>query len=149
MRLAFLVNDVATEIPEYATTRLARAASRHGHEVWYVGMGDIELAERWQARGPGPPAGFHEGDTLESYMERIQECDAERVVMDDLDALVLRNESIDELQERPWASPLAVVFGQMLQARGVTVVNDPTSLIRATSKFYLEVFPERFGRDHS
>jgi len=63
--------------------------------------------------------------------------------MDDLDALFLRNESIDDLQERPWASPLGVVVGQMLKARGVTVVNDPMSLVRATSKLYLEEFPEK------
>ena len=76
-------------------------------------------------------------------MERIKERDAERIVMDDLDALFLRNESIEDWQERPWASPLGVVLGQMLKARGVTVVNDPMSLIRATSKLYLEEFPER------
>jgi glutathione synthase len=63
--------------------------------------------------------------------------------MDDLDALFLRNESIDDLQQRSWASPLGVVFGQMLMARGVTVVNDPMSLMRATSKLYLEEFPEK------
>ena len=45
MRLAFLVNDVATEIDEYTTTRLARAAAQGGHEVWYVGVGDAELGE--------------------------------------------------------------------------------------------------------
>jgi glutathione synthase len=37
--------------------------------------------------------------------------------MDDLDALFLRNESIDDLHERSWASPLGVDFGQMLEAR--------------------------------
>ena len=88
-------------------------------------------------------AEFEKGDTLEGFMERIKERDAERIVMDDLDALFLRNESIDDLQERPWASPLGVVFGQMLKARGVTVVNDPMSLVRATSKLYLEEFPEK------
>jgi glutathione synthase len=36
-----------------------------------------------------------------------------------------------------------VVLGQMLKARGVTVVNDPSSLARATSKLYLEEFPEK------
>ena len=46
MRLAFLVNDVATEIDEYTTTRLARAAAQGGHEVWYVGLGDVELGKR-------------------------------------------------------------------------------------------------------
>ena len=144
MRLAFFVNDVATEIDEYTTTRLARAASQGGHEVWYVGVGDVELGESdGQLVARAHAAEFEADDTLASFMERIKERDAERIVMDDLDALFLRNESIDDLQERPWASPLGVVFGQMLKARGVTVVNDPMSLMRATSKLYLEEFPEK------
>jgi glutathione synthase len=144
VRLAFFVKDVATEIDEYATTRLARAAAQRGHEVWYVGVADVELGDsdgQLMARAHG--AEFEKGDTLERFMERIKERDAERIVMDHLDALFLRNESIDDLQQRPWASPLGVVFGQMLQARGVTVVNDPTCLIRAASKLYLEEFPTK------
>ena len=144
MRLAFFVNDVATEVDEYTTTRLARAAAQGGHEVWYVGVGDVELGESdGQLVARAHTAEFQKDDTLESFMERIKERDAERIVMDDLDALFLRNESIDDLQARPWASPLGVVFGQMLKARGVTVVNDPMSLMRATSKLYLEEFPEK------
>ena len=144
MRLAFFVNDVATEVDEYTTTRLARAAAQGGHEVWYVGVGDVEFGEsRGQLGARAHRAQLEGDDTLASFMERIKERDAERVVLDELDAVFLRNESIDELQERPWASPLPVVFGQMLKARGVTVVNDPMSLIRATSKLYLEEFPEQ------
>jgi glutathione synthase len=144
MKLAFFVNDVATEVDEYTTTRLARAAAQGGHEVWYVGVADVEHGERdgqLSARAHG--AEFEKADTLDSFMERIKERDAERIVLDDLDALFLRNESIDDWQQRPWASPLGVVFGQMLKARGVTVVNDPMSLVRATSKLYLEEFPEK------
>jgi glutathione synthase len=144
VRLAFFVRDVATEIDEYATTRLARAASQGGHEVWYVGAEDVELGgSDGQLVARAHAAEFQNGDTLESFMAGIKERDAERIVMDDLDALFLRNESVDDLQQRPWASALGVVFGQMLQARGVTVVNDPTSLIRASSKLYLEEFPEK------
>ena len=134
----------ATEVDEYTTTRLARAAAQRGHEVWYVGVGDVELGESGgQLVARAHAAEFKKGDTLEGFMERVKERDAERIVMDDLDALFLRNESIDDLQERPWASPLGVVVGQMLKARGVTVVNDPMSLVRATSKLYLEEFPEK------
>jgi glutathione synthase len=140
MRLAFFVNDVATEIDEYTTTRLARAAAQRGHEVWYVGVGDVEFGDS-QLMARARAAEFESQDTLEIFMKRIKERDAERIVLDELDVLFLRNESIDDLQERPWASPLGVVFGQMLQARGVTVVNDPRSLTRATSKLYLEEFP--------
>ena len=144
MRVAFFVNDVATEVDEYTTTRLARAAAQGGHQVWYVGVGDVGLGEsdgHLVARAYA--AEFDKDDTLESFMERIKGRDAERIVMDDLDALFLRNESIDDLQQRPWASPLGVIFGQMLKARGVTVTNDPRSLMRATSKLYLEEFPEK------
>jgi len=144
MRVAFFVNDVATEIDEYTTTRLARAAAQGGHEVWYVGVGDVELGDSdGQLLARARAAEFDKDDTLASFMERIKERDAERIVMDDLDALFLRNDSIEDQQQRPWASPLGVVFGQMLKARGVTVVNDPTSLMRATSKLYLEEFPEK------
>jgi glutathione synthase len=144
VRLAFLVNEVATEIDEYTTTRLARAAAQGGHEVWYVGVGDIELGESTgQLVGRAHGAQFHRLDTLDTFMDRIKAADIVRIALDELDAVFLRNESIDDLQERPWASPLGVVFGQMLKARGVTVVNDPMSLVRATSKLYLEEFPEK------
>ena len=144
MRLAFFVNEVATEIDEYTTTRLARAAAQRGHQVWYVGLGDVELGHRdGQLLARAHAADFAAEDTLTTFMERIQGRDVvERIVLDELDALLLRNESIEDLQQRSWASPLGVVFGQMLKARGVTVLNDPTSLMRATSKFYLEEFPE-------
>jgi glutathione synthase len=61
--------------------------------------------------------------------------------MDDLDALFLRNESI----RRPARAGMGKSTGCGLwsDARGVTVVNDPISLMRATSKFYLEEFPEK------
>ena len=144
MRLAFFVNDVATEVDEYTTTRLARAAAQRGHEVWYVGVEDLELGESdGQLLARAHAAAFKKDDSLEGFMERIKERDSEQIVMDDLDALFLRNESIDDWQDRPWARPAGCGVGQMLKARGVTVVNDPMSLVRATSKLYLEEFPER------
>jgi glutathione synthase len=143
MKLTFLVSEIATEVDEYTTTRLARAAARMDHEVWYVGVGDITYAG-----GDGPMkarahrVNFNEGDDLESLMKRIKGEEPRTVVLDEFDAVFIRNESVDDLQDRPWASPLAIVFGENLKSRGVTVVNDPTVLTRAVSKFYLEEFPE-------
>lgn len=142
MRLAFLVNDVTTEVPGYTTGLLARAAARLEHRVWYVGVGDVELGDG-PLVAPAHAVEWLPGDDLDSLTTRMQRRDPERITLDDLDAVFLRNDSIEDLQERPWASPLGVVFGQMLKARGVTVVNDPMSLIRATSKLYLEEFPEQ------
>jgi glutathione synthase len=144
MRLAFFINDLETEIDEYTTTRLARAACQGDHEVWYLGVADVEHGARdGQLSANARAAEFQQGDTLETFMERVKEREAEPIVLDDLDVMFLRNESIHDLQERPWASPLGIVFGQMLKAKGVTVVNDPMSLIRAVSKLYLEEFPEK------
>ena len=110
---------------------------------WYVGVGDVEHGEGdGQLSARAHAAEFEKDDTLERFMKRIKEREAERIVLDGLDALFLRNESIEDWQERPWASPMGVVLGQMLKARGVTVVNDPMSLVRAASKLYLEEFPE-------
>ena len=41
MRLAFVVNDIATEEPGYTTTRLGIAATNRGHDVWVIGVGDL------------------------------------------------------------------------------------------------------------
>jgi len=143
MRIAFVVNEVVTEIDEYTTTRLARAAAQLGHQTWYVGVGDVELGGDGHVVARARAAELERDDTLERFMERVKEHDGKRIVMDDLDAVFLRNESLEDLQDRPWASPFGVVLGQVLKARGVTVVNDPMSLVRATSKLYLEEFPER------
>jgi glutathione synthase len=143
MKVAFLVNEVVTEVDEYTTTRLARAAAQCGHQVWYVGVGDAELGNDGQLVARASTATFTKGDTLQGFMGRVKDRSTERVVMDELDAVFLRNESLEDLQDRPWASQLGVVLGQVLKARGVTVVNDPMSLVRATSKLYLEEFPEK------
>lgn len=142
MRLAFLVTDVDTEIGEYTTTRLARAAAEAGHEVWYFGVADVELDGPGRLLARAREATPAPRDTLADFLARVQARDPQRMVLDDLDAVFLRNESLDDVQDRPWAAPLPAVFGQMLSARGVTVVNDPTTLVRATGKLYLEEFPE-------
>ena len=144
MRLAFLVNDIATEVDEYTTTRLARAAAQGGHEVWYVGVVRSSSREATAARGPGSGRRVRQRRHARKLSwSASKSATPHGSFMDDLDALFLRNESIDDLHERPWASPVGVVFGQMLKARGVTVANDPMSLMRATSKLYLEEFPEK------
>jgi hypothetical protein len=54
MRLAFFVNDVATEIDEYTTTRLARAAAQGGHEIGTSGSETSSTANATGSSRPGP-----------------------------------------------------------------------------------------------
>ncbi len=145
MRLAFFVNDVATEIDEYTTTRLARAAVQGGHEVWYVGVGDVELGESdGQLVGPGSsPQSSRKATRSKASWSASRSATPNGSSWTTSMPCSCETNRSTIMQERPWASPLGVVFGQMLKARGVTVVNDPMSLVRATSKLYLEEFPEK------
>ena len=51
-------------------------------------------------------------------MAHIKESDAERIVMDDLDALFLRNETVDDMQERPGKSTGCGVWRDAQGSRG-------------------------------
>ena len=143
MKLAFFVNDVATEVDEYTTTRFAMGAAKMGHEVWYVGVGDVHYDSEGGMTAHGHRAVFESSDDLSSFLGRSQEKESrQELPLTDLEALVLRNDSIEDLHERPWAVNLGVVFGHMLVDRGICVVNSPRGLARAASKLYLEEFPE-------
>ncbi|HEX3205964.1 MAG TPA: hypothetical protein VHQ68_06980, partial [Propionibacteriaceae bacterium] len=140
MRLAFFVNDVATEIDEYTTTRLARAAAQRGHQVWYVGLGDVELGQRnGQLMARAHAAEFDKDDTLETFMARIQGRKAERLVLDGLDVLFLRN-SIEDLQQHPPKAPT-----------GAPAVTYPHSVhqvcrLRSSRRWWAELDPRPGGR---
>ena len=75
--------------------------------------------------------------------------------MDDLDVLMLRNVPSDDFIARPWATTVATEFGRVAMRRGVIVLNDPNGLAKASSKMYLQLFPEEvrprtlITRDHS
>jgi glutathione synthase len=143
VKLVFFVNEVDTEVDEYTTTRLALAASKLGNEVWYVGAGDVIYESAGTIRATAHRGAHREGDDLSSYIERVKSDDSvEDLGLCDVDAVMLRNDSIEDLHERPWATNTGVVFGHVLKAQGVTVVNDPDGLMRAASKLYLEEFPE-------
>ena len=143
MKLAFFVNEVETEISEYTTTRLAVGACKRGHEVWYVGAGDVIYEPDGTLRAKAYRATRKPGDDLATFLDRLQQKESrDEIAFSDVDAVMLRNDSVEDLHDRPWAASAGIVFGQMLADRGVWVANDPDGLSRAANKLYLEEFPE-------
>jgi glutathione synthase len=140
VKLAMFVNDIATEQPVYTTTRLAVGAVARDHEVWYIGAGDFALeadrsltAKAWHApRGVSDP---------ESFLDGAPDAPRERIAVDDLDVLLLRNDPADDVPDRHWAQTAGVLFGERAADRGVLVLNDPVGLSRALTKLYLDSFP--------
>ena len=144
MKIGFVVNSVATEKPEYTTTRLAMTATRMGHDAWLIGLEDFadEPDGSLSARGRSTAGRQHE--TPEAYLDDLQNDDRgeERICLDDLDVVMMRNDPADDALDRPWAVTAGVAFGQLMAASGVLVVNDPGNLAQALNKAYFQHFPE-------
>ena len=142
MKIALFVNDIETENPKYATTRLAMTAVDHGHEVWYLGAGDFEYTaeERVAARARRAP---EKKRKPEAFIEAVGEADCESLDVESLDVLFLRNDPAVDYVDRPWAQSAGVIFGQLAADRGVLVVNNPAGLSKALNKVYFQQFPSR------
>jgi glutathione synthase len=144
MKIGFVVNDVTTEAVGYTTTRLAMTALNLGHEVWEMGVGDMayDPDDKIRARARTTPKRKYK--TTESFLKDLQGAKAviERICVDDLDVLVLRNDPSTDAISRPWAASAGILFGRMAMRHGVIVLNDPNGLAKATNKMYFQAFPE-------
>ncbi|MDH3680624.1 MAG: glutathione synthetase [Acidimicrobiia bacterium] len=144
MRFGFVVNDLATEEPGFTTTRLCVAATNRGHEAWTINVGNLSYDpdELVRAMATRPPrARYKDGS---GYLRdlRSEKAIRERVTVDDLDVLFLRNVPSDEKGKREWAKTAAVDFGRVAMRHGVIVLNDPNGLAKAENKMYFQLFPE-------
>ena len=144
MNIGFLVNDVKTEKVGFTTVRLATEAVNQGHQAFYFGVGDLayDSDESVRARArtfPKKTYGSHA--TLFNDLQGGKGTN-ERITVDELDVLMLRNVPSDDFLARPWAATSATEFGRLAMRHGVIVVNDPNGLSKAGSKMYLQLFPE-------
>lgn len=144
MRIGFVVNDIKTESKGYTTTRLGMAAVNQGHEVWVMGVGDFEYDQRDTVRAHARTVTRKNYKSEETYLNELQgpKGKKERITVDDLDILMLRNDPSDDTTKRPWAMSAGIIFGRMATDNGVVVVNDPNGLAKATNKMYFQAFPE-------
>ena len=144
MRIGFVVNSIATEKPEYTTTRLALAATRRGHETWLIGVDDFSHRPDGTVAAHAKGARGKKHSSVRAYLENVQGDDrsTEPISIDELDVVVMRNDPADDLVERPWAVTSGILFGQLAAARGTLVVNDPASLANAVNKTYFQHFPD-------
>jgi glutathione synthase len=145
MKIGFVCNDCATEEAGYTTTRLSLAALSMGHEPWLIGVGDFADDPDGRIRAWARAAKRSSYRSTKTYLADIQgdKARVERIAIDELDVLFLRNDPAAELGVRPWAQSAGYMFGQRAAANGVLVLNDPHSLAGALNKLYFENFPEK------
>jgi glutathione synthase len=146
MKIGFVVNKIETEEPGFTTTRLAMAAVRRGHESYTFSVGDFIYARdgSLHARARRANGNGKRSKSLEAFLAALQaeDAQAERLSIDELDVLMLRNDPSTDAIERPWAQTAPILFGQLAVSRGVIVVNDPEHLATAINKTYFQHFPE-------
>jgi glutathione synthase len=144
MRIGFLVNDLATEKAGFTTVRLAHESVNQGHQVFYFGVGDLayDADESVRARARTFPKKTYGSNV--SFFKDLQGGKGidERITVDDLDVLMLRNVPSDDFIARPWATQAAAEFGRVAMRHGVIVVNDPNGLAKASTKMYFQLFPK-------
>ncbi|MFC8683137.1 glutathione synthetase [Microbacterium ureisolvens] len=143
MKIAFAVNDIATEKPIYTTTRLAMTAVRRGHQACLVGLRDFgyepdgSLSAMAASAEPGKTY-----RSLDRYLGAVQSAPRTRVQLSDFDVVMLRADPAAETAETTWATTSGLAFGHLIAETGVLVVNEPRSLADAMSKAYFQHFPE-------
>lgn len=144
VKLAFVVNDIATEQAVYTTTRLGVAATNRGWEAWTISVGDLAYDSDEQVKATARRVPRQRYKTGSAYLRDLQGPNAvqERVVVDDLDVLMLRNDPSTEKGRRDWAKTAAIDFGRIAMRHGVIVLNDPNGLAKAQTKMYFQTFPE-------
>ncbi len=144
MKLAFVVNDVQTELATYTTTRLAMAATNKGHKCYTFGVGDFICAADGSLHALARRVRGKSYKSLDKFLADLQsdEHDPEQVNLDEFDVVMLRNDPSTDAAERPWAQSSGILFGQLVANRGVMVLNDPETLARAINKTYFQQFPE-------
>ena len=142
MKIGFVINDYATELPAYTTTRLALQAVQMGHESYHIAVEDFAYTQSEQMGAHAKKAPAKKFRSPKNFWEALNKTKKELIEAKDLDVLFLRNDPSVDLDERPWAQYAGIIFGQLAKRDGVMVVNDPDSLAKATNKMYFQYFPE-------
>lgn len=144
MRIAFFVNSIEGEQPTFATGLLAMAALNRGHEVVYLTPGDFTLRPDDSLVVHALVLPRQKYKKIENFYAVLQDKKFERQTIDveDIDALMLRNDPSLDQTSRPWAVHSGILFGRLAEQRGVVVLNDPEGLALAQNKLYFQGFPE-------
>jgi glutathione synthase len=125
------------------------AAVNRDHEVWLMGAGDFALDPDDFARARARSVPKTRYKSLKSFLSELRgpRGRLQRITVDDLDVLLLRNDPAEDSGRRSWAQMAGINFGRAAMRRGVIVLNDPNALAQAINKMYFQLFPEEVRPD--
>lgn len=142
MKIGFVINQMPKELAVFTTTGMALAALRAGHQVYYMSVGDFVYLEQGKVGAHVRSVPNYNFENVQDFLKSVLTIEKIRMDLSELDILWLRNDPAADLGKRDWAQDAGMIFGQLAQMQGVTVLNRPDGLMQASSKFYLQYFPE-------
>ncbi|TNF32654.1 MAG: glutathione synthase [Deltaproteobacteria bacterium] len=137
MKVAIVINGVEGLEPTQATWLLGVGFAVRGHEVTWVGVGDMGARNDGRVIAAGRALVLDGAGGAARLGERPRP-----VVLDEQDVVLLRTSPGRD--DRDWAHASAMVLLRLLVERGVPVLNDPDGLAKAGTKLWLFAVPERF-----
>jgi len=119
-------------------------AVNRGHEAWLMGTGDFAFDPDDYVRARARAAPKLKYKSTKTFLHELRGTRGkyQRITVDDLDILMLRNDPAQDQGRRSWAQQAGIMFGRAAMRRGVIVVNDPDGLNNAINKMYFHLFPE-------
>ncbi len=142
MKIGFVINQLPKELGVFTTTGLAMAALRAGHHVFYLSVGDFVYFEQGRIGAHVRPVPLHTATDGKDFLNGLRTIEKVRLDLSELDIIWLRNDPAMDMEKRVWATDAGMIFGQLAAEQGVLVLNNPVGLMEASSKFYLQYFPE-------
>ena len=142
MKIAFIINDHASEKASYTTPALGYAAYKRGHDVFFIGIGELAYASDGHLKARCKTIKGPNFQNSITYFKALQKEGFSRISSEDLDVLFLRNDPSADINDRPWAQNAAFIFGEIAMRDKVLVLNHPNSLAGAVNKMYFQHFPE-------
>ena len=140
MRIVFLVNDAAHIEAKQTTAMLIAEAARQGLEVFICGVTNVSCSPEGKPVAWARNLSMRTYPSLETLVREISMAQEIEVQLDETDVLMIRTNPARD-QSRQWAHSLAMQLVVWCKERGVLVINDPTGLMRASSKLYLMEMP--------
>lgn len=140
MRFIALVNNSNELQNSWSTTRLIQEAAKRGHEVWLTSVGGLSVAPNGEILAQARAVDAHPL-SLEALASAMRAVPNQPVAIRAEDVVLMRTNPARDHEQR-WAHESSLGLMCLARERGTLVVNDPDGLIRASSKLYLQYFPE-------
>lgn len=140
MKILFLVNEAGAISPTQTTALLIHGAVKREHEVLVAGASELSCDNNGRPFASVRSLGSSPYSSATEVVEALRLLPKSFVMLDRCDAILIRINPARDM--RPQQLMLLLQLLRMCETKGITVLNSPYGLSKASSKLFLLEFPE-------